>query len=112
MNFAFGMNITVRIIALCIMVPPSVIGLYRWYEFEQMKKSVVQPQDAINRYKSSDAHQKALERHSQRRARITDRRREYKLRRDRLKLRNNRNSYRAKRRVQRRRHKPGVIIQR
>jgi len=112
MNFDFGMNFAVRIIALCIMLPPSVIGLYRWYEFEQMKKSVVQPRDAIKRYKSSDAHQKAMARHEQRRARIADRRREYQLRRDRLKLRNNRNSYRAKRRAQRRRHKPGVIIPR
>ena len=112
MNFTVGMNFAVRIAALCIMVPPSVIGLYRWYEFEQMTKPVARHHEAIKRYKSSEAHQNALERHRQVRARIAERRRESKLRRDRLKLRNNRNSYRAKRRTYRRRYKPTVVIQR
>lgn len=112
MNVEFGMNFAVRIIALCIMVPPSVIGLYRWYEFEQMSKSAMRHHEASKRFQPSAAQQRELEAHQLRRARMAERRREYQLRRDRLKLQNNRNSDRAKRRAQQRRYKPTVIIQR
>jgi len=94
------------------MVPPGIIGLYRWYEFEQITKPAIQHHQAVKRYKPSEAQRQAMERHRQQRARFAERRRESRLRRERLKLRNNRNSYRAKRRASQRRYKPTVIIQR
>lgn len=112
MNFEFGMNFVVRIVALGILVPPSVIGLYRWYEFDQMSKSAKQHHEAVKRFEPAAAQQKALERFHERRARMAERRREFNLRRERMKLRNNRNSDRAKRRIQQRRYNPGVVIQR
>lgn len=104
MNFAF------RLIALAIMLPPSVIGLYRWYEFNQVTKSVARHQDAIKRYQHSPAFKQALERQRQRRARYAERRRELQLRRDRMKLRNNRNTHRATRRANRYRSKRTVVV--